>query len=363
MQAQCAAIVLGIFFSVSAMATTEREAIDTLRSDIEKQTEAGAFSGTILIADRDHTLLKEAFGFASRRFDVPNTLGTRFNLGSGNKMFTAIATLQLVEQGKISLTDTLDKYIDESWLPKNTGSKIQIQHLLTHASGLGSYFTDEFFESSRYRFNKIEDFKPLIVTDTLEITPGTGFKYSNNGMLLLGVVIQNVSGQSYDDYIQQHVYSVANMPNSGCFRTDVPHKNVAIGYHATDKSPVGFASNVIYKPIRGGPAGGCYSTVGDMYNFARALLGYKLLSRKFTEALFVPKTEFHDESYGYGFKIYYNESGNRVVGHRGGFYGVSASFEIYLDKGYIVVILTNLSGAAHNLAPKVREALTSMDED
>ncbi|WP_286831615.1 MULTISPECIES: serine hydrolase domain-containing protein [Kordiimonas] len=353
-----AALLLGLSHTVQA--TTIDEAVSKIDRLVHQHTEDGKFSGTVLIAKGDEVLYETATGLASQRFDVPNTLETRFNMGSGTKMFTAIATLQLVQAGELQLTDTLDKYADESWLPREISSKIQIQHLLTHASGLGSYFTDEFFEASRYKYKAIEDYKPLVVVDKLEFEPGTDYRYSNNGMLLLGVVIQSVSGKSYYDYISDHIYAPAGMQNSGCFPTDMPFKNVAIGYHATDKSPVGYASNVVYKPLRGGPAGGCFSNVHDLQRFANALTSHKLLDKQFTDMLFTPKAEFHQEPYGYGFKVA-GTPDDRIVGHSGGFYGVSANLDIYLDRGLMVAVLSNLSSAAHILRPKIREILATVD--
>lgn len=353
------AAILG--FSQVALAATLDEAVSRIDGMVRDHTNNETFSGTVLVAKGDTVLYETATGTASKRFDVPNNLKTRFNLGSMNKMFTAIATLQLVQAGKLQLTDTLDKYASEEWLPVETSSKIQIRHLLTHASGLGSYFTDEFFNASRYTYRNIEDFKPLVAGETLAFEPGTGYRYSNTGMLLLGVVIEAVSGQSYDDYIRSHIYAVADMPDSGCFDMDQPFKNVAIGYHPSDKSVTGFSNNLFAHVIKGGPAGGCFSTVADLHHFARALTGLKLLNTENTYALFKPRSEFHQESYGYGFKIAGTQD-NRIVGHSGGFYGISANLDIYLDRGFVVAILSNLSGGAHLLQPKIREALATVDQ-
>ncbi len=353
------AVVLG--FSQIAQAATIDDAVSKIDDLVQNHTGSGAFSGAVLIAKGDTVLYETATGLASRRFDVPNNLDTRFNLGSMNKMFTAVAILQLVQNGQLKLTDTLDQYADKEWLPAEISRKIQIQHLLTHASGLGSYFTDEFFNASRYTYRNIEDFKPLVAGETLAFEPGTGYRYSNTGMLLLGVVIEAVSGQSYDDYVRSHIYAVADMPNSSCFDMDQPFKNVAIGYHPTEKSVTGFSNNLFSHVIKGGPAGGCFSTVTDLYHFAQALTGFKLLNAENTYALFKPRSEFHQESYGYGFKVAGSQD-NRIVGHSGGFYGISANLDIYLDRGLVVAVLSNVSGGAHLLQPKIRDVLATVTE-
>lgn len=352
--------IAALSLSLQLTASETKNIVEQIKDRAEALFAQEKFSGAILVSHSEQVLFERAYGEASRRFHVPNTIETRFNLGSGNKMFTAIAVLQLVEQGQLNLTDTLDTYLDETWLPHAISRRIEIQHLLTHASGLSSYFTEEFFNTSRDQFRNLEDFKPLMVTDTLAFEPGSDYKYSNNGMMMLGAVVQVISGLSYYEYIDQHVYAVAGMKASGCFDMDMPYENVAIGYHVTDETTRGVINNTLIKPIKGGPAGGCYSTVHDMHRFANALLDHKLLGEELTQSLFSPKPQFHNELYGFGFKIRSNTPGNRIVGHRGGFYGVSASFEMHLDTGYTAVILTNLSGAAHELAPQVRDILSGI---
>ena len=176
----------------------------------------GNFSGAVLLARNDKILLRKAYGLASRRFDVPNNVDTKFNLGSMNKMFTAVAVLQLVQQGKLSLDDRLSEYIDEEWLPRRTTDKILISHLLCHTSGLGSYFNETFFGRSRESVRELVDYKPMLAEEKLAFEPGTKFKYSNTGMLILGVVIETVSGQNYFDYVRENVYKKAKMVDSDC---------------------------------------------------------------------------------------------------------------------------------------------------
>lgn len=148
---------------------------------IDRLAEAGTFSGSVLVARGDQVLFQAARGEANRRYGVPNRVDTRFNLGSMNKMFTSLAIAKLVEQGKLSYSDPLSKWVGEDWLPKEITDKVRLEHLLTHTSGLGSYFNDTFFRSSRALYRELDDYKPLVAGETLAFEPGTDERYSNTG--------------------------------------------------------------------------------------------------------------------------------------------------------------------------------------
>lgn len=340
---------------------SSQQAIEQLESFINDQAEADKFSGTVLLSKNGETLYSAAHGLASKRFNVPNNLETKLNLGSMNKMFTSVAIMQLAEDGKIALTDTIDKYVGDDWLEKEISQQIQIQHLLTHASGLGSYFNADFRDGSRLRFRNLEDFKPLVKGDTPQFTPGTAYRYSNTGMLLLGVIIEAASGQSYYDYVRDRIYSPTQMSLSGCYDMDQPIQNLAIGYHPSSKNDTGWVNNYLLHVVKGGPAGGCFSTVGDLQRFAEALTGHQLLSKESTDRLLSPKPEFHSENYGFGFRLSGTDE-NRIVGHSGGFFGISANLDVFLDKGYVAVVLSNYSGASRPIRDKIRELIEAISE-
>lgn len=327
---------------------------------VEAQAREGAFSGTVLLSKDGRVIHSSAHGLASKRFDVPNTLQTKLNLGSMNKMFTSVAIMQLVEKGAVRLDDKLSNFADESWLARDVSAKIEIQHLLTHSSGLGSYFNDTFWNSSKLAFKALEDYKPLIVNETSRFEPGTAYRYSNTGMFLLGVVIEKVSGQDYFSYIRDHIYLPAGMTDSDCYEMDQPVPNLAIGYSAKDENETGWENNLYLHVVKGGPAGGCFSTVEDLNRFASALTSHKLLNASNTKALFTPNPEFHDEPYGFGFRVI-GEPGNRIVGHGGGFLGISANLDIFLDAGYVGVVLSNYGGAARPIRDKIRALITDVD--
>ncbi len=160
--------------NVEEGALTEDQFLAQIEEMMDRLTARDAFSGAVLVARGDKILFERAGGEASKRFHVPNRIDTKFNIGSMNKMFTATAIVQLEEKGLLSFEDPISNYVDESWLPRKITSKIKIHHLLTHTSGLGSYFNEEFVKGSRTLYRNIDDFKPLIKDDKPEFEPPCG---------------------------------------------------------------------------------------------------------------------------------------------------------------------------------------------
>jgi CubicO group peptidase (beta-lactamase class C family) len=274
---------------ISERPLSEKEAIDEIRTLMAGLHKKDWFSGTVLIAKGADVLLTDFAGEASKAFHVPNNIDTKFNLGSMNKMFTATAVARLVEAGKLSFDDPISKYIDETWLPKAVTNTITIRHLITHTSGLGSYFNETYDKSSRALFRRLDDYKPLIKDDKPAFTPGTRFQYSNTGLFLLGVVIEKITGEDYFDHIRKAIYTPAGMTNSDSYEMDYPVENLAIGYSPDWKSPYRWQNNLYKHVIKGGPAGGGFSTVKDLHRFALALLSGKLVSPRMRELMWTPR--------------------------------------------------------------------------
>lgn len=318
------------------------------RELVRRGCEAEVFSGAVLVAHGDAVLVQTACGEANRRYRVANTPATRFNLGSMNKMITAVAVMQLVEAGKIKLVDRLSKYVDESWLPRAVADQITIAQLLGHTSGLGDFKDDGWEDRPRDAYRDLADFKPLVRTEKLAFPPGSKFEYSNTGMLMLGVVIEAASGEDYYGYVQRHVYDVAGMSSTGSAPMDEPVADLAMGYW---RGSEGWRENSFRQLFRGGPAGGGYSTVGDLYGFARALQVGKLVSPASLNTLWA---DHPPNEYGAGFEIQTTAAG-KVVGHSGAAKGVSARLSLYLDKDYVVVVLSNLDRGG----PALNDILTA----
>jgi CubicO group peptidase (beta-lactamase class C family) len=345
----------------STMPPPEPLAVDRLGPElgsfVKRMADAGVFSGAVLLAQGDEVLYKGAAGQASKRFDVPNRIDTKFNLGSMNKMFTGVAVAILVERGKLSFDDPISKYLDDEWLPQVDKSKVQVRHLLSHTSGLGSYFNDIYVRSSRELFREVDDYKMLVAEETLAFEPGSEWSYSNTGMLIAGAVIETASGRNYFDFVREEIYAPAGMVNTDCYDMDKPVPNLAIGY-SKERTPegVGWINNLYQHVIRGGPAGGGFSTVEDLYRFARALVGGKFVSAEMVRTLTTSKPEIGSQNYGYGFRIG-GEPGNRIVGHSGGFSGISSNLDIYLDSGFVAVVMSNYSQGSQAIERKTGELI------
>ena len=332
---------------------TEKEAVGEIRALLAKVKEKNWYSGTVLVAKGSNILLTDFAGEASKAFHVPNNIDTKFNLGSMNKMFTSVAVARLVEAGKLAFDDPIGKWVDETWMPKDVTSEITVRHLITHTSGLGSYFNEAYQKSSRALFRKLDDYKPLIKDDRPAFEPGERFQYSNTGMFLLGVIIEKVTGEDYFEHIRKAIYAPAGMTNSDCYEMDYPVENLAVGYSPDLKSPYKWQNNLYKHVIKGGPAGGGFSTVKDLHGFALALLSDKLISRRMRDLMW---TDFKGSNYGYGFTVV-QSPGGKAVGHSGGFDGINSQLDIYVDSGYIVAAMANIDNGASPLANRIGSIL------
>lgn len=319
---------------------TNKEISAELDSFMKKLVDADVFSGAVLLAKDGEVLFKGAYGMANKDFNVPNKVDTKFNLGSMNKMFTGVAIAQLVEKGKISFDDPLSKFIPD-FPNAEAAKKIQIKHLLTHTSGLGGYFSERYQNMSRDKLRTIDDMMNMVRQDEKSIAfePGSRWRYSNTGMLVLGKVIEVVSGQSYYDYVRENISKPAGMTNTDCYELDRVNTNLAVGYDKqfTDAG-VAWGNNIFAHVMRGGPQGGGYSTVEDLLKFDRALRSGKLVSGEMFKTLATPKPELNSPEYGYGFSV---DTAANTAGHSGGFPGISSNLDMYLGSGWTAIVMSN----------------------
>ena len=204
----------------------------------------------------------------------------------------------------------------------------------------------------------MEDFFPLFVDDPLAFEPGSKVAYSNAGFIVLGSSIEKVSGRDYFEYIRDQVYKPAGMTDTDCYELDTDPPNLAVGYIKLDDGSV--RTNTFSHVIKGGPPGGGYSNVIDLLRFDVALRNHKLVSAKSTDLMWTGKVALGPEGgqYGYGFQCTrYN--GTRIVGHGGGFPGISSQLEMYLDLGYTVAVMCNCDFGSQPVVQKLREWLTN----
>lgn len=316
------------------------------------------FSGAVLIAKNGRPIWQKAYGYADRDAKTPNTLDTRFRLGSMNKMFTSVSVAQLVQAGKLKYTDTVADVLPD-YPNREVARKVTIHQLLTHTSGLGDIFGPE-FQKKKDSLREIKDYVQLFADKPLRFEPGTDWAYSNAGFIVLGLVIEKVSGQSYYDYVQRHVYDVAGMKASGSVPKTEKVPNLAVGYTRRGSEDGRLVDNRDTLPLRGMSAGGGDSTVGDLMRFAEALRAHKLLNASLTETVTTGKAQPGREAhrkYAYGFEEDYY-AGHRIVGHGGGAPGMNGELDMLMDNGYTVVVLANLDPpAAQTVAAYISERL------
>ncbi len=311
-------------------AASDDQLADRVLQHVAEMKGPDAFSGAVLIAHNGKIVLDHAWGIADEADHTANTVDTQFCLGSMNKMFTAVAILQLVGQGKLAL----DKPIATYWRDypnHDLASRVTIRELLSHTGGTGDIFTPE-YEAHREETRTLADYVKLFGNRPVAFEPGTRSEYSNYGFILLGRLIELVSGESYQNYVQQHIYHPAGMTHTDSRpRADhVPTR--AIGY-TRDKT--GLVPNTDGMPWSGTSAGGGYSTVRDLLLFAQALQSGKLLAPELLHEATQPGP-MHP-NYGMGFYAL----PNGAYGHGGGAPGINGELHILPHNGYVFVALAN----------------------
>jgi len=281
------------------------------------------FSGTVLVARGNDTLLQKSYGFANKEGNVANTNETKYNIGSINKTFTRVALTQLRREGKIDFSKTLRTYLPDYASP--IADKITIQQLYDMSSGMGDIFGPKFDDRSKEGVRALADYVPFFIDQPLEFEPGTRRRYSNAGYIVLGLVIERLSGMSYYDYVRAKIFAPAGMNDTDSYALDAIVPNRATGY----VGPKHARSNLYELPARGSSAGGGYSTAGDLLRFTRAIP--KLLSAEDAAAF---------------------TSG----GWAGGTAGVNAAIE--LEGEYTIIVLSNYDPpSAEHVAMNARRAL------
>lgn len=327
-------------------AAAAREEIEGYLAELAKQDE---FSGAVLVLRDGAPFVERAFGMADKEKKVANTIDTKFNLGSINKVFTRLAIAQLAESGKISLHEPLIRYLPDYPKPE-IAKKVTIAQLAEHTSGLGDIFTDR-FEAQRLKLTSLQAFVPLFVDDPLEFEPGTKSSYSNAGFILLGLVIEKVSGLDYYAYVKQNIFAPAGMKDSDSFPLAEATPNRAVGYTRGEderRPNVPRHPNKNILPARGSSAGGGYSTVWDLARFTKALSENKLAGAAWTSWATggdEPKAAAPAPS------------GPIDLGIAGGTPGVNAVLELDPEKGTVVVLSNYDPPSAEQIGRRIRTIL------
>jgi CubicO group peptidase (beta-lactamase class C family) len=325
--------VVAAFALAPAGSAARAGTLASIAASLKRMAAAGRFSGDVLVAKNGRPVLQRHYGLANRATREPNRLGTRFNLASVGKTLTAVAVARLVDQGKLAFDDPIGRYLPELPSPMRA---LTVAQLLDHTSGLGDFFENPSYERTRPTLTSLARYLPLIVGSPPDAQPGA-FHYSNSGYILLGLIVERVSGSDYYAFLRRQVFASAGMTHTACLWRRHLGRGTAIGYSR-------LGSNTSELPPRGSSAGGCYSTVGDLLAFANALVAHRLLSPGVTETITSPHVgDGRGGAYGYGFGIRFGRPGDPpTIWHNGGAPGVGAELDVNPGLGYTVVVLSNL---------------------
>nr|WP_154893747.1 serine hydrolase [Paenibacillus xylanexedens] len=329
---------------------------------VEELMDSKDFSGVVLLKQNGQTLLNLSRGYANRSDELFNQIDTRFGIASGCKIFTAVSICQLIEQGRLSYDMRLAEVLNIDFPLWH--KEITVHHLLTHTSGIPDYFDEEVMEDfaelwkerpvSSMRYGS--DFLPMFQHLPMKAAPGERFHYNNAAFIVLGLIVEEQSGQPFTEYVQEHIFKRCGMTNSGYFLTDKLPRNTAIGY--IDNEDGTWNTNIFSIPIKGGADGGAYTTAPDMIRFWDGLLTYQLLSESTTQHLITPHVHEEGETY-YGRGVWIDQKNEGIFKiHVMGFDpGVSFMSSVYPEHAAQLVVLSNKESGPYPITRAIEETL------
>lgn len=320
-------ILLLLILSAAAAAQDMARQVDEY---VNRYVKNNQFSGAVLVAKGGKVVLSKGYGMANYELDVANVAQTKFRLGSITKQFTAMAILQLQEKGLLSVDDPITKYFPDYKIAE----KVTIHHLLSHTSGIHNFTNDPEYGQTMTLPSPIEKTIARFKDKPLDFAPGEKWDYSNSGYILLGAIIEKVSGKSYEEYLKENIFQPLGMTNTGYDHSDVILKNRAAGYQMSKGKMVNASYLDMSIPHA---AGALYSNVEDLYLWDRALYTEKLVKKATLEKIFTPVKN----DYGYGWAIE-NQKGHKRISHNGGINGFGTQINRYVGDDVCVIVLSNL---------------------
>ena len=309
-----------------------------LDAAVEQAIIEADFSGVLMLNRGGKVVYQRAVGQAEREFGAANRIDTRFNVASIGKMFTATAVLRLVEQRRIDLDAPILRYLPD-YPVRTIAEQITVRQLLSHSSGVGSYW-EAIAQKPSQAFVETRDFLPLFADQPLEFTPGERMGYSNGGYVILGLIIEALTGETYAEHIGRTIFEPLGMNGSGYWPLDLVVPNRADGYTRDEAVPGAWRNNLFVNQFRGNPAGGAYSTVEDLSTFIAALGDGRLLSPQMYTIATTSLFDLGRARYGLGF-MEETVNGHRMVGHSGGHFGIAGEVWRYQDLDVTVAMLSN----------------------
>lgn len=321
------------------------------------------FSGAVLIKNSERIACKLAHGLANRSEGLVNQLTTKFAMASGSKIFTAVAICQLIERGLLSYETTLKECLDVSQI--TFSHDVNIHQLLSHTSGIPDYFDEEtmtdfeqlWVETPMYRMEHPKDLLPLFQNQPMKVSPGERFSYSNSGYVLLGQIIENVTGESFRNYIARNIFEACGMSDTGYFRMDQLPAQTALGYIEEENR---WRTNIYSIPVIGQPDGGAYSTVFDMDRFWEHFLDGTLLTKETVARMLTPQVRT-EKSTSYGYGIWISIINDEIFKYfvMGFDPGVRMESSVYSKKGIRSHVMSNTTNGAGTVIREIDKSIYS----
>ena len=331
-------LLLLFVFAHPLSAQNQAEKIDKLMTAYH---EYGMFNGSVLVATAGEVVFQKGYGLAHMEWDIPNEPDTKFRLGSITKQFTAALILQLENEGKLNTEDVISKHLPD--YPKEVGDKVTIHQLLVHTSGIPSYTgLPDFFADMSRDYYSTDDFIKVFSDLPLEFEPGSQWSYNNSAYFLLGVIVEKITGMTYEEALQERIFGPLAMHDSGYDHHGTILKKRAAGYQ---RSGLSFETAPYLDMSLPYAAGSLYSTVEDLHIWDRALYSDQVLPENLKEKMFTA----YMNNYGYGWGVNKRSFGGSdkeftVVGHGGGINGFNTIIQRLPEDEHLIVLLNNTGG-------------------
>lgn len=304
------------------------------------------FSGCVLVTCNGKTIIQKSCGYSNLANKIPNKLDTRFATASAGKVFVAIAVLQLIENGKLSFDTTIGELL--SFDLKDIDEKITVKQLLNHTSGIPDYFNESVFENydelwkdyPNYKIRTSADLIPLFINKPMMYSAGSQFQYNNTGYVVLGLIIEKVTGMLFDRYIEQNIFMPCGMNDTGYYELDRLPERCANAYIFDDVKGE-YYTNIYSVDVKGTGAGGAFTTVLDVEIFWENLLSGALISRNMLKDMFTMQAGNGNKHYGYGVWLKKTATGQLNPYFQGCDPGVSFISNYDVEKDLIITAVSN----------------------
>jgi CubicO group peptidase (beta-lactamase class C family) len=332
---RCAGVVLVVALAAARPVPSGAQDVARMDAIARGYADSKAFMGSVLVARDGQVLLNKGYGFANLEWNVPNTPTTKFRLGSITKQFTAASILLLAERGKLSLDDPIKKHMRDA---PAAWDAVTIHHVLTHTSGIPSFTGFPEYRTLKLSPSPVEKTVALFRDKPLEFRPGERMNYSNSGYVLLGYLVEQISGQSYANFVRDNIFMPLGMKDSGYDMNAPVISQRASGY---TPGPGGIVNAAFIDMSIPHGAGALYSTTEDLLRWTQGIFGGKLLSAASVEKMTTP----YKNNYAYGVLVL-EQNGRRLITHSGGIEGFNSYLAYYPADKLTIVALANVNGGA-----------------